>query len=44
MNDTQQDQVLQRVESARRELDRLTERIGKEQEHRHAEPGATERC
>ncbi len=41
MNDIQQEQVQQQVESAQRELDRLAERIGKEQENKHAEPGAT---
>jgi len=43
MNDTQQGQVQQRVESARRELARMTERMEKEQESKHAEPGATNR-
>jgi ParB/RepB/Spo0J family partition protein len=43
MNDTQQEQVQQRLESARRELDRMTERMEKERENQHAEPGATNR-
>ena len=34
----QQQQTQARIESARRELDRMTERIGKEQETQHAEP------
>ena len=42
MNDTQQEQVQQRVESARRALARMTERLAKEQENKHAEPGATD--
>jgi hypothetical protein len=41
MNGPQQEQAEQRIESARRELARMTERIGKEQEQRHVEPGAT---
>ena len=31
------------IERARRELNRMAERIGKEQETKHAEPGATKR-
>ena len=41
MNGAQQEQLQGRIESARRELGRMTERIGKEQEPKHAEPGAT---
>jgi ParB family chromosome partitioning protein len=41
MNSAQQDQLQGRIESARRELGRMTERIGKEQEPKHAEPGTT---
>jgi len=41
MNGAQQEQLQIRLESARRELGRMTERIGKEQEPKHAEPGAT---
>jgi len=40
MNGAQQEQTQSRLESARRELNRMTERIGKEQEAKHAEPGA----
>lgn len=43
MNDAQQEQTQRRIESARRELARMAERIGKEQETQHAEPGATNR-
>jgi len=43
MDDGQQQQTQVRLESARRELDRMTERIGKEQETKHAEPGTTNR-
>jgi ParB/RepB/Spo0J family partition protein len=43
MNQTQQEQVQQRLESARRELDRMSERMEKAQENQHAEPGATNR-
>jgi hypothetical protein len=41
MNTVQQEQAQRGIESARRELNRMTERIGKEKEARHAEPGAT---
>ena len=41
MNGAQQEQAQRQIESARRELSRMTERIGKEQEVKHAEPGAT---
>jgi ParB family chromosome partitioning protein len=40
MNDAQREQTLSRIESARRELNRMTERIGKEREIQHAEPVA----
>jgi len=40
MNAAQQEQAQREIESARRELNRMTERIGKEKEVRHAEPGA----
>ena len=43
MDRRQQEQTQARIESARRELDRMTERIGKEQETQHAEPGTTNR-
>ena len=43
MDKGQQQQTQARLESARRELDRMTERIGKEQETNHAEPGTTNR-
>jgi ParB family chromosome partitioning protein len=43
MDRKQQEQTQTRLESARRELDRMTERIGKEQETQHAEPGTTHR-
>ena len=43
MNGAQQEQTQRSIESARRELSRMTERIGKEQETRHAEPGAADR-
>jgi ParB family transcriptional regulator, chromosome partitioning protein len=41
MSGEQQQQVQRRIESARRELDRMAERIEKEQPGKHAEPGAT---
>ncbi len=41
MNSAQREQTQNHIESARRELNRMTERIGKEQETKHAEPGAT---
>jgi ParB/RepB/Spo0J family partition protein len=43
MNGAQQGQTQSCIESARRELSRMAERIGKEQEVKHAEPGATNR-
>jgi ParB/RepB/Spo0J family partition protein len=43
MNCAQQEQTQRSIESARRELSRMTERIGKEQETKHAEPGAANR-
>jgi ParB family transcriptional regulator, chromosome partitioning protein len=39
MTAAQQEQTQHSLESARRELNRMTERIGKEQELKHAEPG-----
>jgi ParB family chromosome partitioning protein len=43
MDDGQQEQAQHKIEQARRELDRMTQRIGKERETKHAEPGATNR-
>jgi ParB family chromosome partitioning protein len=43
MNGPQQERTQGQIESARRELARMTERIGKEQEGKHAEPGTTNR-
>jgi len=43
MNGAQQEQTQSRIESVRRELNRMAERIGKEQEPKHAEPGAANR-
>ena len=43
MDRRQQQQAQQQVESARRELDRMAARIGKEQEGPHAESGTTNR-
>jgi ParB/RepB/Spo0J family partition protein len=43
MNGPQKEHTQRQVESARRELSRMAERIGKEQEVRHAEPGAANR-
>jgi ParB/RepB/Spo0J family partition protein len=43
MNTAQQEQAQREIESARRELNRMSERIGKEKEARHAQPGATNR-
>ncbi len=43
MDGGQQQQTQARLENARRELDRMTERIGKEQETQYAEPGTTNR-
>jgi len=40
MNAAQQEQTQSRIESARRELNRMSDRIGKEQEPKDAEPGA----
>jgi len=40
MNTAQQEQAQREIESARRELNRMAERIGKEKESRHAQPGA----
>ena len=40
MNAAQQEQAQRRIESVRRELNRMSDRIGKEQEPKHAEPGA----
>jgi len=39
----QQEQTQRQIENARRELDRMAARIGKEQEAQHAEPGTTNR-
>jgi ParB/RepB/Spo0J family partition protein len=39
----QQEQAQSQMEHARRELNRMAERIGKEQEPKHAEPGTTNR-
>ena len=41
MTGPQQKQAQGQIESARRELARMAERIGKEQEEKHAEPGTT---
>src|SRR5208337_1076184 len=43
MDGGQQQQTQARIENARRELDRMTERIGKEQATQHAEPVTTNR-
>jgi ParB/RepB/Spo0J family partition protein len=43
MNGPQREQTKRQIESARRELARMTERIGKEREEKHAEPGTTNR-
>ncbi len=43
MDGPRQEQTQRHIESARRELDRMAARIGKEQEAQHAEPGATNR-
>jgi ParB/RepB/Spo0J family partition protein len=43
MTGPQQKQVQCQIETARRELHRMTERIGKELEPKHAEPGTTHR-
>jgi len=41
MNAAQQEQTQSQIESARRELNRMADRIGKEQETNHVEPDAT---
>jgi ParB family chromosome partitioning protein len=41
MDERRQQQAQRQIESARRELDRMTTRIGKEQKTKHAESGAT---
>jgi hypothetical protein len=43
MNVPQQEHTQRQIESARRELARMAERMGKEQEGKHAEPGTTNR-
>ena len=43
MNGAQQEQTERRIESARRELARMAERMGKEQAAKHAERGAANR-
>ena len=43
MTGAQQEQTQGQIENARRELARMTARIGKEQKPTHAEPGATNR-
>jgi hypothetical protein len=43
MTGPQQKQAQGQIENARRELARMVERIGKEQEPKHAEPGTTNR-
>ena len=43
MNGAQQEQTQNHIESARRELSRMAERIGKERETKHAESGAANR-
>jgi ParB family transcriptional regulator, chromosome partitioning protein len=43
MTGPQQKQVQGQIENARRELARMAERIGREQEGKHAEPGTTNR-
>ena len=43
MDGRQQEQAQRRIESARRELERMAARIGKEQETQHAESGTTNR-
>jgi len=43
MTGPQQEQAQSRIESARRELDRMAARIGKEHKAPHAEPGTTNR-
>jgi ParB/RepB/Spo0J family partition protein len=43
MNGPQQEHTERQIESARRELARMADRVGKEQETKHAEPSATNR-
>jgi hypothetical protein len=43
MNGAQREQTQRSIESGRRELNRMAEGIGKEQETKHAEPGAANR-
>jgi ParB family chromosome partitioning protein len=43
MTGPQQKQAQGQIENARRELNRMAERIGREQEGKHAEPGTTHR-
>jgi len=43
MDGRQQEQAQSRIESARRELERMAARIGKEQPAQHVEPGTTNR-
>ena len=43
MDGLRQEQVQRQIESARRELERMAARIGKEQETQHVEPGTTHR-
>jgi ParB family chromosome partitioning protein len=43
MDDARQRQAQGQIDSARRELDRMAARIGKEQEPKHAESGTTDR-
>jgi ParB family transcriptional regulator, chromosome partitioning protein len=43
MDRPQQEQAQHQIESARRELERMAARIGKEQEAQHVEPGTTNR-
>jgi hypothetical protein len=43
MNGPQQEHTGRQIESARRELARMADRLGKEQETKHAEPSATNR-
>jgi hypothetical protein len=43
MTGPQREQAQGQIENARRELHRMAERIGKEQETKHAEPGTTNR-
>jgi ParB family chromosome partitioning protein len=41
MTDSQQQQAQHKIETARRELNRMAERVEREQNTKHAEPGAT---